>query len=587
MPMRRLSLPFDILMIVFMLSAVVGLLVAYDRSLSYTILAAVMLSGGIYFAMAHLVGSWHRARRVAWVLFAAGSLHTLLFILLYGHQNYIETPAFILRLGEITTALPDLPIFIHPNAAAAVIVGLLPLGLTLAITSRSDGGRALWWMGVAVMVYGLLLSFSRGAFVALGMAGLAALLLLILPRRAALIVALALVAGVVALAVFAPPVVGSTFDWLLSRYELYRNSLYVARDYAFTGAGLGDVFALVYARYGLLIQVPFLYHAHNLPLAVWLGQGLPGLVALAALVVTFVLLVSKVLRCARPRRIFHGLWLGVAATLIHGLFDAQQYSDEALFVMPLLFALIGLTMATGRLALHKAAWDTAHVDPQYMPRLLPLGAALVIVVLALGFNGTLTAVWAANLGALAETRGTLAPGLHIEQREALYSEAEAHYQEARAHDPMWASASRRLGNLHASLGDYAAAVPLLEAAATTEPDNPAALKGLGLAYVWAGRPQDAAAVFNQLAAPEEMVNELSTWGFYRRDHDQPLLAAYAWDAMLSMTPDRFNADLYLLVADTYRAGGDLDSARRWYTRLLDAQPDHSLALQALTEIGQG
>ena len=49
---------------------------------------------------------------------------------------------------------------------------------------------------------------------------------------------------------------------------------------------------MVYARYGLLIVVPFLTYAHNLPLAVWLGQGILGLVAITGIVVVFYLVIG-------------------------------------------------------------------------------------------------------------------------------------------------------------------------------------------------------------------------------------------------------------------------------------------------------
>ena len=53
-------------------------------------------------------------------------------------------------------------------------------------------------------------------------------------------------------------VLNSTFAEASIRLQLYRNSLYLIRDYAFTGIGLGSTFAMVYSRYGLLIFVPFL-----------------------------------------------------------------------------------------------------------------------------------------------------------------------------------------------------------------------------------------------------------------------------------------------------------------------------------------
>lgn len=487
MPLRWLSLPFDILVLVFMASAALSLLPAYDRAAGWPVLAAVLAAGGVYFAAAHLIASGRAARRFGLLLVVAALFYTLLFILLYGHQHYIETPDAVLRLGAFTTALPDLPIFIHPNSAAAVAVGALPLALALALSSRREvAQRALWWAGAAALGYGLLLTFSRGAFVALALTLLLALLTLILPRRAALLLALLLVAGAAA-ALLARPLLAPALEWTLSRYDLYRNSLYLAQDYAFTGIGLGEPFALVYARYGLLIQVPFLTHPHNLPLAVWMNQGLLGLVALLAL--------------------------------------------------------------------------SAFFRPQ------------------------LAAAWETNLGALAETRAALTEDLSAAERFALYDEALLRYSAALKHAPGWASASRRLGNLDVTLGEFAAAVPLLEAAAAAEPDNPAAIKGLGLAYTWTGRAQDAAAVFSRLSDPAAMASELSTWGFYRREQGQPLLAAYAWDAMQALNSSAASADVLLLIADTYRSAGESARARQHYQRVLTLDPANAAAREALAAPG--
>jgi len=585
MPLRRLSLPFDILMLVFMLSAGLSLLVAYDRDLGLGTLITVLVSGGVYFAAAHLIGSWECVRRFGLLVVIAGLIYILVFILLYGHQNYIETPGLILRLGALTTALPAFPVHIHPNSAATVAAGVLPLAVALALSTRRSWGRALWWMGVAALAYGLLLAFSRGAFIALALTLLLALVTLVLPRRAALALLALIALGAAAALLVGGPALERALDWTYSRYELYRNSLYLAKDYAFTGVGLGEPFAMVYSRFGLLIQVPFLIHPHNLPLAVWMGQGLLGLAALAGLVATFYLFAAKVARRAKPRRLFHGAWLGVTATLIHGLFDAQQYSTEGLVVMPFLFALIGLTVASGRLALHKAYWQGHDVSLRYIPRALPAVGALLLLGTGAAFSPLIAAAWETNLGALAETHGALARQLSAAERLALYDEALQHYSAALARAPGWASASRRLGNLDLALGQYEAAVPLLEAAAAAEPDNPAAVKGLGLAYTWAGRIEEAAAAFNRLDDPAAMAAELSTWGYYRREQGQPLLAAYAWDAMQAMKPGTARADVLLLIAEAYRDGGDPARARLCYGRVLEIDPGNETAQQALAALG--
>jgi O-antigen ligase len=146
------------------------------------------------------------------------------------------------------------------------------------------------------------------------------------------------------------PFLRTTFATADSRLTLYRNTLYLASDYAFTGIGLGQTFGMVYSRFSLLIFVPFLTYAHNLPLAVWLGQGILGLLALTGIILAFYRLVDRTMRRAAPDALFHGVWLGVTATLLHGLTDARQYVESP-WAMPALFVLLALTEAIARLAL--------------------------------------------------------------------------------------------------------------------------------------------------------------------------------------------------------------------------------------------
>ena len=85
-----------------------------------------------------------------------------------------------------------------------------------------------------------------------------------------------------------PAALGRIFD-RPDRLDLYRQSLWLIRDYAFTGVGLGGQFALALSRYVLLIQVPYLTYLHNLYLEVWLQQGLIGAAAWVWLLTAFVL----------------------------------------------------------------------------------------------------------------------------------------------------------------------------------------------------------------------------------------------------------------------------------------------------------
>lgn len=581
--MHRTLLPLDMLVGLFALSALIlGISPSYDPALSYPVQIGVLVAVIVYFVLAHGVANWQAAYLLGRGLLLAGTVFSAAVILQYGYQNWGETPRLIERAGEITTLLPNLGIALpHPNAVATFVETMIPLGIVLIFTTQRRNLTALWLVCTLICAYALVLTFSRGAFVGLGVTLVAAGLLLARrwPLRVAAVLLLA--AGVAGLFLTSA---GS--DWALSRWTLYRNSLFVASDYLYTGIGLGDTFPLIYSRYGLLIQVPQLTYAHNLPLSVWMGQGLPGLLSFVALVVALYLFVLRVIRL-QPRRLFHAAWLGVTANLVHGLFDSRQYV-EALWLMPHLLGLIGLTAGLGRLALENARGEQYVRRVRYIPWRLALLGVVVLLAGVVFFNRELWAAWYTNRGALLEARTELNPTFNNAQRSTGYNEALNFYHLALSIDPQWPNANRRAGNLYVKMGQYHEAAAPLETAVLYEPGNPAAIKGLGLAYTWAGRSADAARAFHLLDDPQEMANELTVWGYYwSHDGEQPMLAAYAYETAAAMYPEAVMPAVWQAAADAYYAAGHPGKAREWYERVLRYEPDDQQVAQILAEINGG
>jgi putative inorganic carbon (HCO3(-)) transporter len=567
----------------FAVSAVLGLLPAYDPALSRNTLISILAGAALYFVTVLAVRSRRIGQFMAGGLVAGATLAALYFITQFKYQNYPDTPALIQRLGEVTSLLPRIgDLYMHPNAAATLLELFLPMALALNIPRQRWSGRLLWGLCALVMLYAVFLSYSRGAWVGLAAAALVALgvaALRRLPRTAAFALAGAVVVGA-ALAVVLllsgrlddMPGVGSLLARGADRLTLYRNSLYLARDYLFSGIGLGDTFGMVYSRYSLLIFVPYLTYSHNLPLAVWLGQGILGLAALAGIVLAFYRFVYRVNRAAPPP-VFHGAWLGVTATLVHGLTDARQYTESPL-MMPLLFIVLGLTVSLGRAAIAEAVPQSLPVNGEglFSRRRIVLvgGAAAALLIGALfAFNRPIRALFYTNMAAVNETRAELSPDMSDAVKRQFDQSARELYQRALDLMPDLSAANRRLGNLDVELGLYDEAVPLLEKAYAAEPDYVASVKGLGLAYVWVGRTVDAARILNELANTGDMVNELRTWGQFRTDQKQPLLAAYAWETAALMRPDEVDVDLWLSIADRYREANRPADARRWYQRVLE------------------
>jgi O-antigen ligase len=594
----RLPIPYlSFFMLLFAVSAVLGVQFAYDRALTNMALAAVLGSVALYFAIVYFVRSWLAIRLVSGLVLLIATGLAVVFITQYGYQDYPETPRGIEEFGNVTTLRYDLGISLHPNAVAAFLGVTVPLGLMRALTSQAFPRKMSWILCTVIILYAIFLTYSRGAYVALAAVTMLSATIFILrrlPRRTALFI---IGLGIIVQGPDDLPLLSSAFSRATDRGRLYQNSLGLAEDYAFTGIGLGDTFAMVYSRYVLMIRVPYLTYAHNLPLAVWLNQGLLGLLSFAGIIITLYTLVYRVMRTVEPlRRLFHGAWLGATVALLHGLTDSPQYADNR-WIMPMLFIAIGLTAAGGRVAVTSGLHEGLTPTPVNWRRILVVIAPIVLIVAGIIiFRQPLMAAWYTNLGAVDEARAELAPGpgsiedqrgddtrpvvLTESERETYYDSAEAYYRQALALDSTYPNGSRRLGNLLVGRGQYEEAVPLLEAAFATEPGNPAAIKGLALAYVWVGRLEDAVRAAALHDNPDDIASELNTWGNFHNGEGHPLLAARAWETAQLMQP-AVNVTVWMRIADSYRSAGDPDNARRWYERVLDIQPDNGDAQQGL------
>lgn len=514
-----------------LLAAAAGLSMwaSYDPLLSLPVLLTLLGSVSLFFALANASVS---PVRVAQGLAALAVLVALYFTSQYGHFAYRDETGPLAGLARLFGAfMPNLVFFVpHPNAVAGFLAGIFFVGPVFARQAQGRN-RWLWVLAVLLLVCGLLLTGSRGAWVGLAVAAAIWGVLQVPRGRPRVVLAgLAAVTGLViawtlfqAAAVVDLPFLGAIRPAAAGRLSLYRNSAYLLGDYLFTGIGPGDVFAMVYSRYQLLIPVPFLTYAHNLYLAAGLAFGLPGLAALGWLVAGFYRFVWQVESTgldSRARPVFRAAWLGVTATLVHGLTDAPQLAAPA-WTMPSLFALLALSVMLGRpaanngVAGHSSWWWAAAV------------VAAVLVGVPVMFWKPALAAWHANLGALAQTRADLSPGLSDAEREALAQKAIARFERALQLNPSQPAANRRFGLMALERQVFDVAGQYLGRAYRQEPGNQATLKGLGYAYLWTGRLDDAEALLRRRDDRSEVIEELGTWSWWWGTQNRPDLSAYA------------------------------------------------------------
>jgi putative inorganic carbon (HCO3(-)) transporter len=519
--------------------ALIGMWAAYDAALSWPMLLTLLGSVSLFFA---IVNSATSPWQVGSGLVMVASLLALYFVAQYGYFDYQEEGGRLARLARRTGSLmPNLALFTpQSNAVAGFLEG--PFLLCLALIWRTRGGRRLaWGLAAVVIAYGLLISGSRGSWVGLIVAMVMGALLLVPSRTLRLTGAgLSTVGGLLAIYLAVRlasdrqvSVITSALKTLGTRFILYRNSLHLLGDYAFTGIGPGDTFAMIYSRYQLLIQVPFLTYAHNLLLSVGLGYGLLGLIALAWLLIGFYQFVVRVEAAGLSERslpLFRAAWLGATVTFVHGLIDSPQFSDSR-WTMPMLFALLGLVVAVGRPALMRVGERVTGGESERRRQGWRwfVGAALssVLLVAAVIFWRPLGGAWYANLGAVYQTRSELSPGLDEAAREAAMVRAVAYFERALSLSLSQPVANRRLGMMALDQRDFDAAVTYLGRAYPQEPRNQATLKLLGFAYLWTGQLDMAEGLLRQLDVQGELVEELGNWHWWWGTQDREDLSAYA------------------------------------------------------------
>jgi tetratricopeptide (TPR) repeat protein len=284
------------------------------------------------------------------------------------------------------------------------------------------------------------------------------------------------------------------------RLYVWRNSLDLASDYAFTGLGL-DNFTMPYSSYALLVHVPHTIHAHNLFLDVWLNQGLLGLLALCGLLA----------QAVWPQATWGWRAAGLAALavlLLHGLLDDAfyGYGGRAIPFLLVPFAALGRPEATVRATPALGVW----------------GAAACVIAFAL-LTPQARASVEANRGALAQTRAelTLYSDATWSVQDALrrspqldLAPAISRYQAALALDPANATANQRLGQIELSRGQYETACQHVQTALDAAPHRRATRQMAGECLALAGDTAHATTLWQTIGLNEGQLEIRHGWHDY-------------------------------------------------------------------------
>ena len=322
-----------------------------------------LLSGiALYYTIVNSCASHQRLRLLIWVFSLGGLALALLapFSVDWPLGKLPFIPATIYQRFSVLVADS-----VHPNVIAGILAILLPVTLAWVLFDWRDLKAYEWLIGiisVASMGGVLLLSLSRGAWMATGLAVLT--LVMLRWRRGWVVIALTLVAAVLVISWFGSEraleilVASKTVGGFSGRLEVWSRAVDMILDFPFTGIGIGLFQPLADRLYPFLIFEPGkVFHAHNLFLQVAVDLGIPGLLAWLWILAVVILNAARAYRTGRTQKdllitaLGAGLLCSQVALIVHGLTDAVTWGMVR--PAPVVWALWG-TAIVAALYLNKA-----------------------------------------------------------------------------------------------------------------------------------------------------------------------------------------------------------------------------------------
>ncbi|MEJ5199087.1 MAG: O-antigen ligase family protein, partial [Anaerolineae bacterium] len=265
-------------------------------------------------------------------LTAGGLILALVGLYQYFFSDYVEAVQGVRRI---------LSLYDSPNHVSLFLSRIAPISFCLAAFGATRWRRLYHAAALAPLLLCLYLTYSRGAW----LLGLPAALIFIgamRGRRGRILTAGALAAALLALVpVLRTPRMASLLTLASGtnflRLVLWEGTARMIAAHPIFGVGLGN-FVTQYPRYMLPEggYEPVVYHPHNLLLDTWTSMGLPGVAALAVLLIAFFRAGLRAYRRLHTKRDLQALVLGLLASMVgllaHGLVDTGFRLTDLAFV---------------------------------------------------------------------------------------------------------------------------------------------------------------------------------------------------------------------------------------------------------------
>ena len=312
--------------VVFVIAGAIDVVVAPDRRAALGIWRAYLVEPIVFF---FVVANAVTTRRQAFLLLAGLGLGGVVvgvinwFVVLDALRHHELNPTETAPVVVYQNA-NDIPLFLVP---------LIAIAGSITLYARERGERLISAGFVVLAVISVVLSFSRGGYLALAAV---ALVLAVSHRRRWW-----LAGGAVAIAaalLVVPPIrhrlavevdFTNPSNTLVGRFELWRVSLRMLRDHPIFGAGMSG-FAQTIAPYWNPTHTDRFIYPHNFVLTFWSETGLLGLAAFVTLVGIGFVVTWRGWRAkgSEWRAIELGVFAALVAVVVHGLVDVPYFKND-------------------------------------------------------------------------------------------------------------------------------------------------------------------------------------------------------------------------------------------------------------------
>lgn len=355
------STPVDLPIALILVLLPLNLFASVDLGLSMPTLLRIVGEVTILYAVVNWATSPTQVRALSMALIG---LSLGVVVVSLAMTNWSSSKLF--DVDQWTRFLPRIEILqlnpegLNPNVVAGLGAVLLPLAVAQLVWGPDRALRLTGLVGIVVFGAALVLTQSRGAWIALGMAVVGMCILAF--RRYVLLLTFVIGAVVVGLFVCRlQPILdllsaGTTLATAAGRVEGWQRAIQMIRDFPMTGIGLGTFSKVASILYPFFLLGPDsqVYHTHNIYLQAGVDQGIPGMVAYVGLLTALFVTGIRSVRRAHDTR-WRGLTLGLMGSLLvfltHGMLDMIVYGLKA---SALVWALLGLLVATAQLWSAKA-----------------------------------------------------------------------------------------------------------------------------------------------------------------------------------------------------------------------------------------